>query len=79
MTIIKVKSKISKPEMCSECPFFSWYDITTYGECTGEVGIVCNISEEEDKCIRCSGYDMEDEAEKLFKNCPIISIEDGSD
>lgn len=74
MTIIKVKSNLSKPNGCEDCPFFDYQECTEYGETTGECNITCGISGDLE-WITTNVNGIEEAAEEIIKNCPIISFE----
>jgi hypothetical protein len=82
MVIIKIlkhegQECIRPFKYCSECPFYTSYEYTEYGELTGYFDASCGLTGTviyEGECI----YDPEVKDKKL-DNCPIASIdyEDG--
>ena len=80
MIIIKLKDSNlkEKPKGCEECPFINSTDELEYGEITGEVNYFCGALNNKPICTM-SCWDWEPGYHIVFKNCPLISIEELED
>lgn len=75
MTVIKLKTDISAPDCCRDCPFIEYVDEIDYGELMGWATAYCGLDNNLESIIGDT-RDPDCGIDRL-KNCPIVSFESG--